>query len=273
MTRRRSSFLPLLGFVCMMLVSAQASASLIVAPVRVVFEKKAKTAALLLINSDNKPHTYRISWKMLTADDTGQYHDVPMDMSDKHIVPNMVIAGVKQVHIEANGRQNVRLALRLPPDLPAGEYRAHLQFDTLPDDEDQTAAAAARDRKGAGLSIRYMLGISIPVIVRTGGAAAPVKIVSAKLANFSDNNKPSLEVTLAHPVGSYSSYGSMSVFQDGAQIGTVNNVAIYPEQAKRSLAIVLNKAPKPGSTIKVTYDGAGEYGGQKLAEENVTITQ
>lgn len=271
---RKRLLLAVLVAVFTLTCAGQSSAFLMVAPVRVVFEDRGRSAVLLLLNSDNKPHSYRISWKMMKMDENGQYQDVPMNPDDPHSVPNMVVFSPRQVSIEPNGRQNIRLSLRRPADLPPGEYRAHLLFSALPDDGSRKGKN--QDSKGASLNLKISLAVSIPVIVREGGSIGEISLEEPSLRP-GENGQTNLHVALTHPEGANSVYGRIRVFlqkgQDGEQIGVLNNVALYPEQKKRHLMIPLTASPPSGSTIRIAYEGASEYKGKILAEKSVAITQ
>jgi P pilus assembly chaperone PapD len=245
-------------------------AGLMIVPQRIVMDTKTRSTVVLLMNTDSTPHTYRLGWKMMTMDEAGKYHPVPIDEKDPHALPNMIVFSPRQITLAGNGRQNVRLSLRLPSDLPAGEYRAHLQFNAMPDEE---PGQDEKKEKGVSFGLRFLVGTSIPVIVRTGGATGEVKISAASLQAASDGQPPALHLELAHTAGANSVYGRLLVFLQKDQIGIVNNVALYPEQAKRGLTISLTTPPPPGSTVRIVYEGAGEYAGKTLAEQSLTITK
>lgn len=270
---RKRLLLAALVVVLTVTTAGQSFAFLMVAPIRVVFENRNRSAVLLLLNTDSKPHTYRITWKMMRMDENGQYIDLPLNAEDPHSVANMVVFSPRQVTIEPNGRQNIRLSLRRPADLPPGEYRAHLLFSTLPEDSKKNAS---KESKSAALNLKISLAVSIPIIVREGVSIGEVAIGEPYLKP-ADNGQQNLHVALSHTTGANSLYGRIRVFQqiDGKdeQIGILNNVALYPEQDKRLLAVPLTQSPRAGSTLRIAYEGVSEYKGKILAEKTISITQ
>lgn len=250
----------------LLMLAGQAQAHLIVTPLRVVFENRMRSESLLLMNTDNRPHTYRLGWKLMRMEESGQYVDVPMDSADPYGVQNMVVFAPRQVTLVPNGRQNIRLSLRRPADLPPGEYRAHLLFSEVPEDPKD-----ARNDKDMGFSLQVTVGVSIPVIVRNGVAGGAVVLSNPSLERAEGSQ--SLRVDLNHAKGAGSVYGRVVVFSGDRQVGIVNNVALYPEMGKRVVTVPLSAEIPAGSSVRIAYEGGAEYAGRTLSEKNITISK
>jgi P pilus assembly chaperone PapD len=136
MTKRIFAFFVL--FVMCLLIPQQVSAmgDLTITPWRIVFGPRDRSASVQLLNTSDAPKTYRMGWMILKATKDGRYIPVPYDKdknkeNDPHGVQNMVIFSPRQVTIEPNGLQVIRLSLRRPADLPPGEYHAHMSMTRL----------------------------------------------------------------------------------------------------------------------------------------------
>ena len=107
-------------------------ASLTISPLRVVFEGRQRSAEVMLLNLSQEENTYRVGWIYNKMDEDGQYERVDQTLTPGYDVADFVLFSPRQVTIPPSGRQKVRLSLRRPPDLPDGEYRAHMIFQKLP---------------------------------------------------------------------------------------------------------------------------------------------
>lgn len=248
--------------------AGSASAHLIISPQRFVFEDRVRSQTIMLLNDDTAAHTYRLTWKMMKMDEQGVYHDMPLDSSDAHSVPQMVVYSPRQVTLGPGVRQTVRMSLRAPADLPKGEYRAHLSFEQVPDEP----APATGDKKSEGqnIQLKVTVSVTVPVIVRAGDMdAGDVSIAEPRL-KANNNRPPSLALDLVHTPGQSSAYGVIKVkIGSSEQIGLLSNVALYPEQSKRSVLVPLTKPIPPGTPITVTFEGDGEYKGRTFVQQQV----
>jgi P pilus assembly chaperone PapD len=247
--------------------AGQASAHVIISPQRFVFEDRVRSHTVLLINGDTKKHTFRLGWRVMKMDETGQYERTKKpDPNDPFGVDKMVVFTPRQVTLEGGAKQSVRLSLRAPANLPPGEYRAHLLFDELAD-EDQ----ATHQGEGQSLNIKLQVSVTVPVIVRAGALKNDAVTIDApKLVQQGET--PTLRLDLGHPPGQRSVYGLVTVkTQDSTRVGLLTNVAIYPEMSKRIVHVPLTHPLPAGTTVTVSYEGDGEYKGQVLATKQVTV--
>lgn len=252
-------------------VAGEALANLTISPLRFVFEHKVRSHSLLVMNNDAKPHTYRLGWKLMKMDENGQYHDIPPGEAGTYSVPRMVDFSPRQVTLAGGGRQQVRLRLKRPADLPPGEYRGHLLFEEVLPKEDP-APAAAGSGQGPSLKINVALGFTVPVIVRAGDIK-PAGIAFSAPRIQAGKDKQLLNMDIMHTPGKSSVYGQVLVKRKGEQVGVLSNVALYPEMEKRILNIPLTQNLPVGSDIEVSYVGDGEYKGKTFASKQVTVQQ
>ncbi len=263
MTRMKNILAAFVLLAACVLAAHPAHADLTITPWRVVFGDRDRSATVQLINQTNRTNVYRLTWIQLKMNEHGRYEPMPVAKDDKnpHSVANMVIFTPRQVTIEPHGQQTIRLSLRRPADLPFGEYRAHMALIRLakqgPEHQDPNA-------KGISLELNVNLGFSVPIIVRSGeDKALKVSLDSPQLAMSEDKVKhPELRVNVDRVGGTFSTYGVMEAYWQapGAKeekIGSMDNVALYPEMNKRMVAIPLKENPT-GGTMRVVYKGKYE---------------
>lgn len=249
-------------------------ADLTLTPVRVVFEGRDRSATVELINITERTNTYRLKWMEMKMGPAGRYELMPADETNPNSVSKMVIFSPRQVTIEPHGHQTIRLSLRRPADLPDGEYRAHLAMVRLakqgPDRPDPTA-------KAVSMELKVNLGFSIPVIVRSGeDKDLKISLNSPKLEMSSDIPPvPRLGIDIHRDAGKFSTYGTVRVFwkpEGGSEkeIGTMSNMALYPELETRHISILLKENPT-GGNLHIVYEGKYESDGKTWAEKTFPI--
>lgn len=173
------------------------------------------------------------------------------------------------------------MSLRRPPDLPPGEYYAHLNIARLP----QAPPPVSPENKEKGMKMQVMikLGFSIPVIVRQGGGedlkveVSEARLEREKLGKAKDE-RDVVKVLLKRTAGNVSSYGKVKIFSTGAdgkgetQIGLLNNVAMFPEIKQRTASVPVSVSSLPaGTKLRIAYEGANEYAGRVFDERVVTL--
>jgi fimbrial chaperone protein len=259
----------------MLLGTGPAAADLLISPLRVVFEARTRSVTVVVTNQSQETKTYRLEWAEKRAKPDGQYEDVPEPDPTMPISSKLVQFSPRQVTLAPGESQQVRVALRAPADLPAGEYRSHLSFVSI--GQPQRQASRRQQQGGAGIEVFLNLGFAIPVIVRHGTAAEPA---AAQLAGaqfrLDELNRVNLIVDIARR-GAFSPYGRLRVFlreQEGAperQIGMLNNVAMFPEVDTRRNAVVVTESAIDRGIVRVVYEGADEYAGRTWFDQSFRV--
>lgn len=256
------------------LFSLPTEASLMLAPKRVVFDGRTRSATLAVVNTSRETRTFQLGWKMVLVDENGMPRTVPL-VEGPHSVSRMVVFSPRRVTIPGNGRQSVRLSLRRPADLPAGEYRGHLVFSSSVGEEEQTSIAASR---GASIGLKIGIGMSIPVIVRQGDISPEAVSIQGVSITSDANGAQTLQLALTHEAGKgASAYGNVSAYVRAGEgkeekiVARSPNVSLYPEQAKRAMRLNLMHAVPSGSVLRIVYEGGEEYSGQTLAQKTIRI--
>lgn len=271
MRKIKTAFIVVLLLTGLLLPVTEALADLTITPTRVVFLSRGRSATIELINITDHTNVYRMNWMETKATSSGKYEMVPVDKENPNSVSNMVIFSPRQVTIEPHGHQVIRLSLRRSADLPHDEYRSHLSITRL-------AKAPLRkhdpNAKDISMALRVNLGFSIPVIVRSG-EDRDLKISLSSPELRMRGTKPILDIDVNRDSGKFSSYGFLEVYWTPnrgkeEKVGTLNNIALYPELQNRRVNIPLDQNPTDGK-IRVVYLGKYESEGTKWAEKTFPI--
>jgi len=255
-----------------------AAGQLMVAPTRAVFEGRTRSAQMKVVNSGDEATTYRISFVQKRMTEDGQFVTIEEPGPGERFSNAMIRFSPRQVRLEPGQSQTVRLMLRKPANLEAGEYRSHMLFQGIPAVTGQSIEKlAGKEEKQLKIQLIPILGITIPVIVRHGTTSATVQFEKLAL-NTSTNDEPVLEFDLRRS-GNQSIYGDLKATLVNAAgeesvIGRANGVAVYtPGNLRRvKLALQLSDKPLPaGATINLTYRQRPENGSVLLAEATLVV--
>jgi P pilus assembly chaperone PapD len=254
-----------------------ALADLMLHPTRVVFERNVRAAQIDLINKGTETATYRISLINRRMDDLGRFSAVDVPQPDEAFADSMVRYSPRQVTLAPGAAQTVRILLRKPPELAAGEYRSHLLFQRVAEDPRGDSKGGEAQSDGVEIKLRALVSVSIPVIVRHGQTTATAEVGELAVKK-GPSGEPILAVELRRS-GNRSLYGDVIVTftpQGGAEVavGRGNGVAVYTPNALRRAQLVLQ--PSPGTelargTLRVSYRERPQDGGKLLAERTLQL--
>lgn len=251
-------------------------ANLMIAPHRILFEERQRSATVHLINTSDKTTTYRLGWLKKKQGINGKYIDLPSDNNEIPDAALMLRFSPRQVTLAPGENQTIRIALRRKKVMKSGEYRSHLSFQALPSKE----VSDAPD-KGSGFKINVIMSFSIPVIVRQGKLDTSVKISNIELSktyNKKKNTTHYLASISLNKSGAHSSIGSLIIMwkPNGhpgyIQIGILNNVVNYPEISLVNFSIGLTDFKIGSGIMKVIYKGRKEYEGRTFDEIQTSIS-
>lgn len=255
-----------------------AASQLMVAPTRVVFDGKTRSAQVTVINSGDATGTYRIKVVNKRMTEDGQVEDVESPNPDELFADKMIRFSPRQVVLEPGKSQVVRLSLRKPAKLKEGEYRSHLLFQAIPEDAG-TDIKAAVEQKGISVKLSAIISVSIPVIVRHGETKASVIFTSIEYQPAADDkSSPTLLLELKR-TGNQSVYGDFLTEYVNSQgnsivVSQINGVAIYTPNKKRTIKIPLKALPGvelKNGVVNVYYRSPQKQGGAVLAQTQLKL--
>jgi P pilus assembly chaperone PapD len=253
-------------------------ADLMLSPTRVVFENNLRAAKLDLINNGQETATYRISLVNRRMDVTGGFTAIDSPLPGEQFADSLLRYSPRQVVLAPGAAQAVRIMVRKPADLAAGEYRSHLMFTRIPEVKGASDIETLGNAKPSeiGVQLTVLIGASIPVIVRHGETSAAVALTTLELLKPAVDQPPVVAVVLERS-GNRSVYGDMVVSftpQGGTEqvIGKARGVAVYTPNALRRFRLTL----QPGlelahGTLSVSYRERSSEGGKLLAETSIQL--
>ena len=246
---------------------------LMVYPTRLTFEGSVRTAQVQLFNRGTEDATYRISIIRMRMDEKGGMERVTEPLPGEHFADELIRFSPRQVVIPPSGTQTVRVQLRKPAELAAGEYRSHLLFQALP-----SAARIVKptDDRGLQVTLRPIVSISIPLIVLQGATTSTIAIEHAELhAPTKKGEKNSISFELARD-GSRSTYGDITISRKIGRspetiIAQMRGVAIYSPNLRRLFRIPVT-GPTDGE-LSISFRETREKGGGASARVSLANTR
>ncbi|MEI6846654.1 MAG: fimbria/pilus periplasmic chaperone [Chlorobiaceae bacterium] len=238
-----------------------------VSPTRIVFDGRKRSASLALINRSNKTVNYRLSFVQYRINEEGKFQTITEPGPDEHFASDYVRFTPRSVVLKQNQVQTVRLQLRKPSELAAGEYRSHLLFQVIP--ETVNALDTISVRQSLRVSIVPVFGLSIPVIVRIGKLTAVTRLTNLRLVARAKPAERNLLLNIERE-GDRSVYGDLLVEwkapgHEKVVVGRVNGISVHMPNVKRSLSLLLLH-PKgtdlKGGMLSVRYIdslGSGDF--------------
>jgi P pilus assembly chaperone PapD len=254
---------------------------LLVAPTRVVLEGRTRAAEVTLVNIGREPATYRISLLHLRMLESGEMKEIEAPEVGAPWSDALVRYAPRQVTLAPNVSQVVRIQLRLPASLPDGEYRSHLLFRAVPQEnampERSIEKPAGDETKGFSVRLTPIYGVSIPLVVRHGQTAATAALHNLTFQPARGEEPAGVACELAR-AGNQSLYGNATVTfvpPSGASrvVGMMNGVAVYTPLAQRALRIPLQPPPGlalVGGKLEVTFSRP-EQNGERLASATLPL--
>jgi hypothetical protein len=257
-------------------------AQLLLSPTRVVFEGNARSSQIDEVNTTNQAATYRLTLVNRRMNQLGEFLPVDAPLPGERFVDAMVRFSPRQLTVEPGGSQVIRLSLRKPQGLAAGEYRSHLLIERVLDANLASSIdSAVGNQSSDGLDIRLtpLVGALIPVIVREGSTTVEMSISGMSFTARSGENPALLSLSLERS-GNRSVYGDLVVtfLAAGAsspvQVARVNGLAVYVPNPERLLRVALE--PPEGVDLRagrfqVAFQLRPEEGGRVLAENQLDL--
>lgn len=220
---------------------------LTVTPTRAIFGDRTRSLQISLVNRGDKAALYRIEFVQMRMDEHGNFTEIAVPKEGEKFADKLVRYSPRQIMLEPNVGQTVRLLLRKPPGLEIGEYRSHLLMYAVPD-MGQSISEAAQSTPDEGLSIdlKPIFRVSIPVIVRHGNLNADMRFSKLEHSIYETDGKQQNFITIqAERSGQRSVYGDISVVYkpDNSSeeyiVGKVTDFVIYTPNKTRTITIAV----------------------------------
>lgn len=270
---RCSIFILTLGILLPILSSAQGD--LLITPKRIVFDGTKRFDEINLANIGKDTVTYLISWIQIRMEDNGQFIQIPDKDSGQRFSDKNIRLFPRTVTLGPHEAQTVKLQLIKKNELTEGEYRSHLFFRSIKQNE---LGEELTEKTDSTITIKMtpVFGISIPVIIRIGDGKVNVTLSDISF-NLEKDSIPQLKMTF-NRTGNISCYGNVSVDHVSEQgkvtrVGIMKGLSVYTPNSKRSIQMTLEKNPavnyKTGK-LRISYLDQSDKP-LKLAEKEITL--
>ena len=222
-----------------------------IAPTRVVFEGRKRTAEVSLSNSGTARATFRVSLIRMDMDENGGFSEKPLDPGAENM-QSLFRFSPREVTLDPQETQVIRIQVRKPAELPEGEYRLHMVFRGVPPAE-EPAPLKAEAPKELSINLRPIYGIAIPLIVRHGETAAKASITDLAF----DAKAKTLQFKLNRS-GNQSVYGDLQATRlesdsRATVLSQANGLAVYTPNASRRVTLPVDHTLSAGDRVRVTY--------------------
>lgn len=252
-------------------------AQLLLYPTRLVLENNERSAILGIKNTGESSGGYRVELVDMHMGEEGVVEQVKAGEEEPFSARSFVRISPRSITLEPGQDQNIRIMIRKPATLEAGEYRTHIKVTLVENNLDgENAAAKSRSAKDVTVVIKPRLSLIIPLIIRQGDTACTMSIKSASLRYASDPKgikTPYADIVLSRQ-GNRSSMGDITVEYINEQgqhyrVKQLLGVPVYRPTESRfvSLPLEVPKGVTLGKgSLHVTYQAQEKEGGKLLAE-------
>lgn len=253
----------------LLLLATSAQAELQIFPLRVTLSDKERSTQISLRHKGPKAERYRITTVFYKMEADGAMKAIEKTNPEDKDGSKYFRYSPRQVTLEPQIEQVVRLMARIPADLPEGEYRCHLHFEAMSDASD--SLTEGNTNSGAQMMLKARMAIAIPVIIKKGTTSFKVSLDKFKMNKGPDGNYSfSVDMKKEGNGFAYGNFEIVSTNNDGAteSLATINGVSSYRDQ--RSIKMPLQIKNLPSGKIKLLFKDASSPNEEILASTNLT---
>jgi hypothetical protein len=251
--------------------AAEDRANLMIIPGRVIMDNNSAFTTIVLKNSGYATGNYSLELVDMRMLEDGSVVPLEPGQAAQYSAKSYLHVAPRSLSLKPGEIKRLQLALRKPPALENGEYRAHLKI-WLVDDNADAVPASVVTAKTVTLAIKANMVMIIPVIYRHGNTNYTMQIESPKLSRNAAG-APVLDMYLRQE-GNRSSMGDISVDYislegKSQKIAFFPGVPVYRETPRRFISVPLD-VPKgvnlATGSLKITYTKPEEENGVLMAE-------
>lgn len=249
--------------------------NLLINPTRVTLNPGVRSAEITLINTSAVTNTYRLGWSEKIAKVGGGYENLSEEQAKNFPTSSAMLRFTpRSVTLKPNERQTVKLALRRPAGLAAGEYRSHLVFKAVPPEKNVGGA-----EEGQAMAINIVLSFAIPVVVRQGELDYNIKAERVELAYNTTTKVPAVKLFINRS-GSSSIIGNLSAYwtpEKGKEqlIAKVNELSLWPELSNTYIEMnhVGTDFALSSGKLRIVYEGIKDFKGETLINQTINVSK
>ncbi len=216
-------------------------ANLQVFPTRVEMNAQKRIANVSLRNQSSKTTPYIIRAVFYRMKPDGNLELLEKGSAEERSLVPYIKFSPRQVTLPPKLEQVVRVMFTGPKSLPDGEYRAHLHFEPVGEEEDDRPKAEEKPGKIL-LELITKVAISIPIVYKHGKIEVSTNFSDLKLESLSEG-RLGFRATMTKQ-GNGFSYGDIDMYftpngkDKRENVGTIRGVTTYID--KREIAYQLS---------------------------------
>ncbi len=251
-------------------ISSIALADLQVFPLRVLLSEKDRNTQISVRHRGKTPMKYRITTVFYKMSPDGTMKILDKKQVTEKSADSLFRYSPKQVLLEPDIEQVIRVVMRAPADLPEGEYRTHLHFEGI---EDASEKPATQEKASdPQMILKARMAVAIPIIVRKGNPTFKVTLTDLKYVKTSDQ-KPAFSVDMKRE-GNGIPFGTFEVLsliagKEPKVVGVVNGVSSYIDF--RNVTFPLLEAPIVPGKLKVVFKKPAADGGEEISSAETEL--
>lgn len=214
-----------------------AQGDLMIMPKRIVFDGSQRSQEINLVNSGADSAVYAISFINYKMKEDGNFVEITEPEEGQRFAENFLRHFPRRVTLAPGEAQTIRVQVTRSGDLQSGEYRSHMYFRSIEEQEVLTTEENENE-EGISINIETIFGISIPVIIREGKSNTQIELADIKLEKKEGKSILSMVI---HRSGNMSVYGDLLVkyiSPDGkeTEIGALRGISVYTPNEKRIIS-------------------------------------
>ena len=252
--------------------SFSTQATLLISPTKVTFNDRERSKQLILINTSNKPVTYRLAWEQKKVLADGSYQMLTeQETKTFPIASSMIRFSPKQVKLQPGERQIIKIAVRRPKVLEQGEYRSHLKLHAIPDERPQS------QEEGMSIKLNMLFSYVLPVVVRKGEAEPQLEISAVSLLKETEKSKKTVIVSLSNN-SLYSTTGNLIAYWQGREgkeeiVARLHEFTFYPDLNRTQARLIWPDECSNDcqGSLRLVFEGVKENRGKILSEYKMDI--
>ncbi len=260
-------------------IMADENAGLLLLPTRIVLGERNRNVELLVKNNGGARGLYRIEVIDMDMQENGAIQPLEGDKEEPFSAKKFIHISPRQMILEPDQTQTLRVIVRKPSGLEDGEYRAHIKATVVENNVDPSGSPISpkEPEKGMSVAVKTRFSIVIPVLVMQGQLHVNVAFGETKLRE--ENGAYYLDTEITRE-GNRSGFGDITVtYQPAAGdkptvVKYQPGLAVYRPMAKRKISLPLD-VPKgmkiANGKLIMTYTTQEKDGGALLAQKEIGI--
>lgn len=241
---------------------------------RFVFKPNQRGDSMTIVNTGSKPSTYRASFINRKMYSDGIIRTLKRKEPGGRYSEDFIHVTPKEFTINPGQSQTVHLYARRPKNLQEGEYRSHLKFVILPENQASSLAGKGKSKK-LSLQFKARPGFSVPVIVQHGkNLSTKTSVTDLRLKKEKQYNVVHFALTRTGNISSYGDVVIKHVSNKGkeCQLSNVQGVAVFPEVTRRPLKIYVKPcAGMPFNNGHITVEYLNNKDSSLIAKQTLKL--